>query len=52
MTHLRSYRFVAKVTFKFPDWENFNNQSFLENFEKGNWNQCSICDIWNKPILM
>ena len=23
----------------FHDWENFNNQSFLEDFEKINWNQ-------------
>ena len=30
---------VTKYNVISPDWENFNNQSFLEDFEKVNWNQ-------------
>ena len=29
----------AKYNIMFHDWENFNNQSFREDFEKINWNQ-------------
>ena len=29
----------TKYSIIFHDWENFNNQSFLEDFEKMNWNQ-------------
>ena len=29
----------TKCNVIFHDWENFNNQSFLEDFEKINWNQ-------------
>ena len=30
---------LTKYNIIFHDWENFNNQSFLEDFEKIKWNQ-------------